>query len=180
MDIRRARTGEFEKVADFYKYVIENTPGMDKHARWVYGQHPTDEMILGYIEQEAMYLLEEGETIIGAMAVTMSQSEDYRDVSWSIDAADDEAAVIHILCVNPDAQNQGIGKRMVLESILLAEKEGKRTVRLDALESNTPAHQLYRSLGFEYRGRQHLYAENTGWTDFLFFEYAAENRIRDF
>ena len=25
-------------------------------------------------------------------------------------------------------------------------------------------------LGFEYRGQQHLYAENTGWTDFYFFE----------
>ena len=24
---------------------------------------------------------------------------------------------------------------------------------------------------FEYRGQQHLYAENTGWTDFYFFEY---------
>ena len=24
---------------------------------------------------------------------------------------------------------------------------------------------------FVYRGQQHLYAENTGWTDFYFFEY---------
>ena len=26
-------------------------------------------------------------------------------------------------------------------------------------------------LGFEYCGKQHLYAENTGWTDFYFYEY---------
>ena len=39
-----------------------------------------------------------------------------------------------------------------------------------ALASNTPAHRIYERLGFEYRGMQHLYAENTGWTDFYFFE----------
>ncbi len=33
------------------------------------------------------------------------------------------------------------------------------------------AHRLYERLGFEYRGKQHLFAENTGWTDFYFFEY---------
>ena len=35
---------------------------------------------------------------------------------------------------------------------------------------HTPAHKIYKALGFEYRGQQHLYAENTGWTDFYFFE----------
>ena len=39
------------------------------------------------------------------------------------------------------------------------------------LASNTPAHKIYERLGFKYRGKQHLYAEDTGWTDFFFFEY---------
>ena len=38
-------------------------------------------------------------------------------------------------------------------------------------EMATYAHKIYERLGFEYRGTQHLYAENTGWTDFYFFEY---------
>ena len=45
-----------------------------------------------------------------------------------------------------------------------------KAIRLDALASNTPAHKIYKSLGFEYKGKQYLYAENTGWTDFYFFE----------
>ena len=49
-------------------------------------------------------------------------------------------------------------------------QNGKKSVRLDALASNTPAHKIYEALGFQYRGKQHLYAENTGWTDFFFFE----------
>ena len=38
-------------------------------------------------------------------------------------------------------------------------------------EMATYAHKIYERLGFEYRGKQHLYAENTGWTDFYSFEY---------
>ena len=33
-------------------------------------------------------------------------------------------------------------------------------------EMATYAHKIYERLGFEYRGKQHLYAENTSWTDF--------------
>lgn len=40
------------------------------------------------------------------------------------------------------------------------------------LASNTPARRMYERLGFEYRGKQNLYAENTGWTDFLFYEFS--------
>ena len=79
-------------------------------------------------------------------------------------------AVIHILAVSPDRQGEGIGSKMIREAIHLAKANGMQAIRLDALASNSPAHKLYERLGFEYRGKQHLYAENTGWTDFYFFE----------
>ena len=37
----------------------------------------------------------------------------------------------------------------------------------------------YHRLGFEYRGKQHLYAENTGWTDFYFFEFRQNHQSVD-
>ncbi|MDO4986024.1 MAG: GNAT family N-acetyltransferase [Prevotella sp.] len=61
------------------------------------------------------------------------------------------------------------------EAIRLAQNNGMQAIRLDALASNTPAHKIYERLGFEYRGKQHLYAANTGWTDFYFFEYKSDN-----
>ena len=57
----------------------------------------------------------------------------------------------------------------------IAQNNGMQAIRLDALASNTPAHKIYERLGFEYRGKQHLYAENTGWMDFDFFEYKSDN-----
>ena len=47
--MRQAAITDFEQIASFYKYVIDNTKNMEIYARWAYGQHPTDEMIMGFV-----------------------------------------------------------------------------------------------------------------------------------
>ena len=170
MKIELATIQEYESVIAFYDDVTARTPEMAVYARWSKGKHPTEEGIRAYIDEGSMYLYKEGNVIIGAVAVTMYQGEDYHAIEWSQQVADDKAAVIHILAVSPDYQGKGIGSEMVREAINLAKEKGMQAIRLDALASNTPAHRMYERLGFEYRGKQHLYAENTGWTDFYFFE----------
>ena len=165
-----ATQNDFDAIIAFYDDVTERTPEMATYARWSKGKHPTVEGIRAYINEGSMYLYRENDTIIGAMAVTMYQGEDYHAIDWSQQVADDEVAVIHILAVSPGYQGKGIGSEMIREAIRLASSKGMQAVRLDALASNTPAHKIYKRLGFEYRGKQHLYAENTGWTDFYFFE----------
>ncbi len=144
---------------------------MAKYALWSKGKHPTVEGIRAYIDEGNMYLYRESGAIVGAMAVTMYQGEDYHAIDWAKQVADDKVAVIHILAVSPDTQGKGFGSKMIREAIRLARDKGMQAIRLDALATNTPAHKIYERLGFEYRGKQHLYAENTGWTDFFFFEY---------
>ena len=165
-----ATQNDFDAIIAFYDDVTERTPEMATYARWSKGKHPTVEGIKAYIDEESMYLYRESGAIVGAMAVTMYQGEDYHAIEWTQQVADDKVAVIHILAVSPDAQGKGIGSEMIREAIRLARDKGMLAIRLDALASNTPAHKIYERLGFEYRGKQHLYAENTGWTDFYFFE----------
>ena len=165
-----ATRNDYDAVVAFYDDVTERTPEMATYARWSKRKHPTLEGIKTYIEEGSMYLYKENNVIVGAMAVTMYQGEDYHSIEWLQQVADNKAAVIHILAVNPDYQSKGIGTEMILEAIRLAKENDMQAIRLDALASNTPAHRLYERLGFEYRGKQHLYAENTGWTDFYFFE----------
>ena len=165
-----ATQNDFDAIIAFYDDVTERTPEMATYARWSNGKHPTVEGIKAYIDEESMYLYIESGAIVGAMAVTMYQGEDYHAIEWTQQVADDKVAVIHILAVSPDAQGKGIGSEMIREAIRLARDKGMLAIRLDALASNTPAHKIYERLGFEYRGKQHLYAENTGWTDFYFFE----------
>ena len=171
MKLNQAEIQDFDAIIAFYDDVTDRTPEIEKYARWRKRKHPTLEGIKEYIEEGSMYLYKEDNVIVGAMAVTMYQEEDYHAIEWLQQVADDKAAVIHILAVNPDYQSKGIGSEMVCEAIRLAKENGMQAVRLDALASNTPAHKMYARLGFEYRGKQHLYAENTGWTDFYFFEY---------
>ena len=167
----QATIEEYDSIIAFYDDVIERTPDVRKYARWLKGKHPTADGIRAYIEEGSMYLYKEQGTIVGAMAVTMYQGEDYHAIEWSRQVPDNEVAVIHILAVSPDRQGTGIGSKMVREAIELAKAKCMKAIRLDALATNTPAHKLYQRLGFEYRGKQNLYAENTGWTDFFFFEY---------
>lgn len=162
---------DLDVIMNFYDHVIDKTENMNKYARWKKNSHPTEEMIRTYIKENAMYLCMEDSETVGAMAVTMSQGEDYHSVRWSAELNDDQVAVIHILCVSPEHQGAGIGKQMIDEAVKLSESAGKKAVRLDALASNTPAHHLYESKSFVYRGKQNLYADNTGWTDFYYFEY---------
>ena len=171
MRIDKATHEDFDTIIAFYDDVTERTPEIATYARWSKGKHPTADGIRAYIEEGSMYLYKEKEEIVAAMALTMYQGEDYHAIEWSRQVNDNEVAVIHILVVSPDSQGNGIGSEMIREAIRLAQEKGMKSIRLDALASNTPAHRLYERLGFEYRGKQHLYAENTGWTDFYFFEY---------
>ena len=171
MRLELATQNDFDAIITFYDDVTERTPEMSTYARWQKGKHPTEEGINAYINEGSMYLHRDNGKIVGAMAVTMYQGEDYHAIDWSQQVADDEVAVIHILAISPDAQGKGVGSEMIREAIRLAQNNGMQAIRLDALASNTPAHKIYERLGFEYRGKQHLYADNTGWTDFYFFEY---------
>ena len=162
--------GDFSMVREKYIEVIEHTKDMNIHARWIYGQHPTDAMIQSYIDGQEMYLFMDGQNVVGMAAMTMYQDEDYHEIIWSQNLKDDEVASLHILAVIPEYQGKGVSKRMMTEIISLVKKNGKKALRLDALASNTPARRLYEKLGFEYRGKQNLFAENTGWTDFLYYE----------
>ena len=163
MTLYKAKIKDDDAILSFYDEVTDRTPDISLYARWSKGKHPTAAGIRAYIKEGSMYLYKEEDIIVGAMAVTMYQGEDYHAIEWSQPVPDDEVAVIHILAVHPDRQGSGVGSEMV-------------RVRLDALASNTPAHSMYKRLGFEYRGKQHLYAENTGWTDFYFFEFRQDHQ----
>ena len=171
MNLIKANINDFDKLTQFYRDAILNTDNMEIYAKWIYGKHPTDAMILRYIEAGAMFFCEKDGFIASAVAVTPCQSDDYHNIDWKIQLSDDEAAVVHILCVNPCLQKQGIAKMTMRLVIELCRSENKKAVRLDALSCNSPAHRLYEGLGFEKRGQQRWSTDNVGWTDFFLYEF---------
>lgn len=169
MKLVKATEQDFQKITRFYRDVISHTEDMNVYARWVYGKHPTDEMIQGYIRKGAMYYSERDGSILSATAVT-PQTEDYHDSAWSVSLEDDEVAVMHLLCVAPSWQKKGVSHKTMELVIRQSREMGKKAVRLDALACNSPAHRLYESLGFQKRDERRWYADNVGWADFFLYE----------
>ena len=167
---------DFETVKSKYIDVIERSPGMKKYVLWEYGKHPTDEMLREYIERGEMYVLTDGENIAGMVPVIMHQTKDYENIAWSQKLGNDEVAALHLLAVCSGYRKNGIGTIIVQKAIELAEQNGKKAVRLDALGINAPAHHLYEKNGFSCRDKKKLYYDNTGWADFLFFEKLLPNK----
>lgn len=106
MKLVKATQQDFQKITRFYRDVIAHTKDMNTCARWVYGKHPTDEMIQNYIREGAMYCCEKDGSVLSAVAFTQ-QGEDYHGAAWSVSLEDDEVAVVHLLCVAPEWQGKG-------------------------------------------------------------------------
>ncbi len=167
---------DFETVKTGYLDVINNTPGIEKYARWSYGKHPTDDMLRSYIDNGEMYILIENGRTAGMAAIVMCQDQDYEVIQWTESLMNDEVATLHLLAVCPEFQGRALGGFILDQAIELVGRNGKKTLRLDVLESNLPAQHMYEKSGFLYRGKQCLYAENTGWTNFLYYEKPLNER----
>ena len=90
MQLIQATSADFAAIQTFYAHVVSHTPDMPTYGRWKQGLYPTEEDFNTYIQGNSMYLYREGETIVGAMAVTMFQGEDYHAIAWSQELPDDE------------------------------------------------------------------------------------------
>ncbi len=164
------QTDDFESVKSKYIDVIENTPDIEKTARWEYGKHPTDESLRAYIDRGEMYVLTDGEEIAGMAVIMMYQEDEYLGIPWKDNLTNDEVATVHLLAVCPDHRGKSLGVRILEEAMEIALRNGKKVLRLEVLKSNLPAQRMYDRAGFVFRGEQRLYAENTGMMDFLYYE----------
>ena len=171
MELIRAGATDTAAVTEFYRSALLRTEGVDVYSKWIYGRHPTDEMISQYINENAMFLCRQDGAIVSAAAVTPYQGDDYHDTPWSLALADDEAAVIHILCVDPDFRGSGASKETMRLIIDHCRSIGKKSVRLDTLSCNIPAQRLYESLGFRKMSARRWATENVGDTDFFLYEF---------
>ncbi len=82
-----------------------------------------------------------------------------------VNTAAGEAQLLN-LCVDPDHQGKGLGRRMMLHLLALAREEFCTILLLEVRRSNTPARRLYESLGFNTLGvRKGYYPNGPGATE---------------
>jgi len=89
-----------------------------------------------------------------------------------VSIAANEAHILN-LCVSPDSQGQGLGKRMLHKLIQLAEDRMSDSIFLEVRETNVVALNLYEQEGFNRIGlRKNYYPAEDGKEDALVFAKA--------
>ena len=171
MIIRKAEEGRFEEIRGFYHSLIDAMAGATAYVGWKKDIYPSPEFLAESIKNGEMYYIAENGRIAAAMVLSHEYNEGYRRFHWQTEASDDEILVIHALGVHPDFGRMGYAKAMVREAIRLAEETGMKAIRLDVLEGNIPAEHLYTGFGFQYMATLKMYYEDTGWTNFMLYEY---------
>lgn len=109
----KAGTADFEKIKNAYIDIAENTPDIDKYARYEYGKHPNDEEITEYIADGNMYMLMDHDTVAGVIAMTTFQGEEYHPIKWKIRTLDDEVMVLHLLGIVPSYQGTDVYSHII-------------------------------------------------------------------
>lgn len=171
LHIRQARKDEYLSVRAFYYALIDMMQSAEYKPGWEKGVYPSDEYLMESILNQTLYIGQLDGEIIAAMIVNHDCNEGYAAVPWGVDAAEEEVTVIHALGVLPSSSRKGFAKTMVKEAISLARVTGQKALRLDVLSGNLPAEKLYAGMGFQYRDTATMYYEDTGWTNFLLYEY---------
>ena len=170
-EIRIANKTEYDTVRSFYHSLIDAIQTAEYKPCWEKDIYPSPEFLQSSIENGELYIGKSDGKIASCMVLNHQYNEGYKNINWSVNVDDDNLLVIHALGVHPIFSGQGIAKEMVKKAIQTAEENGIKTIRLDVREGNLPAEKVYKKMGFHYVDSRKMYYEDTGWTNFLLFEY---------
>lgn len=77
--------------------------------------------------------------------------EEYNHAEWKYTGS--KFRILHRIVVNPEFQNQGIGKITMIHLMEELKKQGIESLRLDVFSQNPYSQKLYKKLGFERTGQ---------------------------
>ncbi len=173
MELFCATPNEYEAIRDFYYDLIDAMDSYEYSALWQKDIYPSQEFLKNAIKNHEIYFAKDES--VGAITVCMvvnhNYNEGYKTVRWSLDATDEELLVIHTLGVADQYAGNGLAKQAVTEVINMAKEQGIKTIRMDVLEHNIPAQRAYERLGFKCVETINMYYDDTGWTNFMMYEY---------
>ena len=171
MIITPATPDQYDSVRAFYHSMIDAMASSTVYVGWKKDIYPAPGFLKESIQMGELYLVLEDDQIVAAMIFNHECNESYQRFEWQTAANDSEIMVIHALGVHPHFFGKGYAKALVRKAIDLATEKRMKAIRLDVLEGNIPAENLYLGFGFQYMTMLRMYYEDTGWTNFKLFEY---------
>lgn len=170
MELRRAKTDEYEQIHGFYWELIDLMQNRTDTVGWKKGIYPADDFLRESINNGEMFVLKKDSSYAACVILNSKWNEGYNGITWGIDCRKDDILIPHALGVHPRFQNMGTGKKVVNDIICFAREQEKKTIRLDILNGNIAAERLYTGAGFRFVQAKQMYYEDTGRTEFKMFE----------
>lgn len=130
-----------------------------QHMR-AHGIHQWDEIYpnLQVVEEDvrsgSLFVIRKDGLCIAAVTLNDVQPEQYRPLPWR--CGNGRALVIHRLCVRPEFQQCGAGRRLMEFTEAFARERGFSCIRLDAYTGNPRALALYEKRGYQRIGRAYF------------------------
>ncbi|TCI69773.1 GNAT family N-acetyltransferase [Exiguobacterium sp. SH0S7] len=118
------------------------------------------------IKEGSIYIMKDGEQLLGVVVIDELQSPEWREIDWR----HDNPLVIHSLMVHPEGQGKGLGRNVLEFSERLAVERGYASIRLDSFTGNEAACNFYKRHGYVERGNVHFDSKPKGHERYVCFE----------
>lgn len=147
--IRQAVITDLESIEEGYREHFLHEKKYGAYTVFREGVYPTRKDAEKALRNNALYVFEENGIVLGSIILDGHQPDEYRNIAWASQAADEEVTVIHLLMVKPCAAGKGVGSALVNFAAETAKQRYCTVIRLDTGEQNVPAVSLYKKLGFQ-------------------------------
>lgn len=112
--------------------------------------YPTLDDFLTDAQNNQLYIVEIEEKAAACFVLNKDCDEEYKNGAWHYTGKD--YIVIHRLCVNPEFQNQGVGRKTCLMIEEMVKAQGVKSIKLDCFTQNPYSQKMYGKLGYKIVG----------------------------
>ncbi|PWI28885.1 hypothetical protein DI383_14420 [Flavobacteriaceae bacterium LYZ1037] len=112
--------------------------------------YPTRSIIENDLKNGVLFVLKNGNEIIGAINISEEQEPEYETINWEFD--DSKVLVIHRLVVDPKYQGKGYARKFMDFAEKYANENNYTSIRLDAYSQNKRVIDFYEKRKYFIRG----------------------------
>lgn len=149
MTIRLATINDIPDIVEIYDELIFLEEKGSGKTGWIRGVYPTIDTAYDALRENSLFVGFENETIVGSAIINKIQPDIYKNANWITSASDNEVMVLHTLSISSAFSGKGYGKDFVHFYENYALMNGCNLLRIDTNVINTPAINLYTTLGYK-------------------------------
>ena len=150
MLIRQGTMEDAKEIGELYDKLCDYLDQTTNYPGWKKGIYPTIDDAIAGIKQNKLYVAVQNEEIIGTIILLHEHEDGYAMVKWQKELSDEKIYVIHTLAVHPNHLKDHVGTKLLRFAENLARFNGMQAIRLDVVQDNLPAIQMYEKEGYAY------------------------------